>query len=854
MLKRRGGSEKPQKNDSQKEIKHPRKKALIDLTLTPDEPTPWYEPALAQQAATMSRVLTRHQRKLLVEQITTSNQTRIQTAAEVSAQKLLSVQTTHKQKLVEYSDTLSKLEIAKDGNCLFAAIAHQLSRLPTKQQLSHQQLRALAVKQISNNMPNYVNVIDGDIVRYIEEMRQDGIWGGEPEIHALADALQLQIQIHQLSSYQPHLHGSSHNPLIHLAYNGSTHYDSLIPTAELVVTQQATVSAIPVAAQKKTSLLLFDPPSPENATGMARQHRRETQKFSLVNQTIMIWRPINAETANKLVASTSAGNILHAKGKGLFIKAKSSIYGPIAGDIPTNVQLSKLALSDPEHAKKYQVTIHQQLADAQRILTAIDINIPSQLDQKLCLITDINQKELVVSIPKLDAQQKQIHCIANTGGEIIYEKLADNQKPIFVIYDETSQQWLRYNELIKQFSEPFQLGTNQTTSSVEILAYLELYLNEAGEIAKRYYPITADYDELTAASKKLFPLLNNKEGITTRLTPTFYEHLASAEPLTKLQTIVELVLAYELENKQQLREKGLFGSMGIVNDIQYAYKVFLKEATQGATNHGPEVNNPFPEPLVVGDYPIFLADGSIQVRHTEQELCNFINQQRKLGFPLEVNPKWGWDITPDTHELFVPEQKLDWDWIHAAMAEQQYHLKQLKNKVERAQARCNIIKSSISENTNNEEYHLLEQQIADLSSQLEQDSQHYATEVKLIDLKVKLESLRLESNIIYSLDLTERGMDLADNETEAMRLLRLQAEPLIQQQEYKYRQREIQQLANELNKQKTIYFNIYKEPSLLQQMEEKLLRTNNRTFTMVNQNKILQTSNESTFYVGKSPF
>lgn len=90
---------------------------------------------------------------------------------------------------------------------------------------------------------------------------------------------------------------------------------------------------------------------------MTEEHEKIFQKFSIHNEVISIWRPINEEAADRL----SYGYI----GKAIFTKGKSSAFGPIAADIPVNAKLSKVA--DKRYNKKSDEEIRKQIHSFQEV-------------------------------------------------------------------------------------------------------------------------------------------------------------------------------------------------------------------------------------------------------------------------------------------------------------------------------------------------------------------------------------------------------------------------------------------------------------------------------------------------------
>ena len=151
-----------------------------------------------------------------------------------------------------------------------------------------------------------------------------------------------------------------------------------------------------------------------------------------------------------------------------------------------------------------------------------------------------------------------------------------------------------------------------------------------------------------------------------------YKSLANhpTTPIDSVELSADLIFDYELREKRERHEALLSlqqPQMGIITDWHRAAKAHLKVETQCATNHGAEVNNPFPEKLTWGNYAVHLPDSSVIILKNEKEICQFINQQRTLGFPLDVNPKWGWEINQEGI-LFVPDTRFDWQFVHEELA------------------------------------------------------------------------------------------------------------------------------------------------------------------------------------------
>ena len=85
-------------------------------------------------------------------------------------------------------------EIGGDGNCLFRAIADQLEG----NEKVHRKYRADAIEYIEANKNDFIPFIEDDetIDQYLDEMRKDGVWGGQLEIQALSMMYKFNIIVH----------------------------------------------------------------------------------------------------------------------------------------------------------------------------------------------------------------------------------------------------------------------------------------------------------------------------------------------------------------------------------------------------------------------------------------------------------------------------------------------------------------------------------------------------------------------------------------------------------------------------------------------------------------------------------
>jgi OTU domain-containing protein 5 len=121
-----------------------------------------------------------------------------------------------------------------DGNCLFRSVAHQVYG---EEQL-HALVRAKCCEYMEVERIYFEPFVEGDMAdffAYLEQKRQLGVWGDDPEIQALCE---LYDRPCELWGYCPvagakklrTFHEASHHrsPPIRVSYYGGGHYDSII--------------------------------------------------------------------------------------------------------------------------------------------------------------------------------------------------------------------------------------------------------------------------------------------------------------------------------------------------------------------------------------------------------------------------------------------------------------------------------------------------------------------------------------------------------------------------------------------------------------------------------------------------
>ena len=596
----------------------------------------------------------------------------------------------------------------------------------------------------------------------------------------------------------------------------------------------------------------------QSKTGMTQEHTLTLIKFSIANDLISLWRPINEEAAAKL------GQFY--MGKALNTKAKSSIFGPVAGDIPVDARLSKLIVDEPEHIEHFQAKNKKALEEAEHLYSGLPKPLlPDSIDT-------MNELLLIKAIPKTDNLGRQIYFLTNNHNQIVWNKA--HTSPKFIVEALDGSGFHYYKERKKHFSEQIKhLPEGYQKHTVEIMAYRQFRLGQGQQVEEIDRPITADYDELVSCSRKVFPYPHNQS-----ITSSISLELWGTEELTADALWFNILLNYEEKVKKEHREVVSSQeqlSMGAVTDWQRAAKAYLKLETAGATNHGPEVNNPFPEKLKSGHYPYFLPNGDIGFLTTEENICTFINKWRKEGFPLDVNPRWGWDIDAGG-DLFIPEIRFNWETVHENLRieqaklqsleeEQAEMLKKLGLKNTEKNVKDLLLLKQLIENRNQmidigiEQYERLEQalfkdmqfnfaeppikipsleeleELVSLNQALIVQSSTYAEEMHIYHLKVTIEKLRLESDIIYTEEsvyhpifreakenLAQKG-EIPFSETEGVKARRKDMEQRVSQAERERRHEQIAKLQEELTeKQKGFSENYEGEISVIENAEHDL--------------------------------
>ncbi|CAD5229519.1 unnamed protein product [Bursaphelenchus okinawaensis] len=146
-----------------------------------------------------------------------------------------------KIKAVLEDRNLKMIDIKPDGDCMYNALAHQISLLDASSTMTGDKVRELTVNHLISNKDSFLPFLNnGDLddegfEDYCDKVRSScrngGEWGGEPELQAFSAAYEKPIEvIHADGSPHKYGEGFKGKPLIltyhRYAYSLGEHYNS----------------------------------------------------------------------------------------------------------------------------------------------------------------------------------------------------------------------------------------------------------------------------------------------------------------------------------------------------------------------------------------------------------------------------------------------------------------------------------------------------------------------------------------------------------------------------------------------------------------------------------------------------
>ncbi|XP_048827016.1 OTU domain-containing protein 4 [Brienomyrus brachyistius] len=117
-------------------------------------------------------------------------------------------------------------KIAKDGSCLFRAVAEQVLYCQSR----HTEVRAACVSYLRKNRTKYEAFVEGNFAEYLEHLQDPQNWVGEVEISALALIYKHDFIIFQEPGKPPvHITENGFPDQVRLCFLNGNHYDSVYP-------------------------------------------------------------------------------------------------------------------------------------------------------------------------------------------------------------------------------------------------------------------------------------------------------------------------------------------------------------------------------------------------------------------------------------------------------------------------------------------------------------------------------------------------------------------------------------------------------------------------------------------------
>ncbi|XP_059384458.1 OTU domain-containing protein 4-like [Carassius carassius] len=144
------------------------------------------------------------------------------------AQQQLAADGTHESRMDEYLRSLGlyRKKIAKDGSCLFRAVAEQVLNC----QALHTEVRAACVNYLRQNRSNFEHFIEGNFEKYLENLQDPQSWVGQVEITALAELYKHDFVIFQEPDQSPvSITEYGFTKKVRLCFLNGNHYDSVYP-------------------------------------------------------------------------------------------------------------------------------------------------------------------------------------------------------------------------------------------------------------------------------------------------------------------------------------------------------------------------------------------------------------------------------------------------------------------------------------------------------------------------------------------------------------------------------------------------------------------------------------------------
>ncbi|KAJ0056039.1 hypothetical protein NL108_018143 [Boleophthalmus pectinirostris] len=125
---------------------------------------------------------------------------------------------------------LQRKKIAKDGSCLFRAVAEQVLHCQSR----HLEVRHKCVEFLRKNRKSYEAFIEGDFEEYLHKLQDPQQWVGEVEINALAMMYKRDFWIFQEPGKPAvNITANGFHDKVQLCFLNGNHYDSIYPLSRV---------------------------------------------------------------------------------------------------------------------------------------------------------------------------------------------------------------------------------------------------------------------------------------------------------------------------------------------------------------------------------------------------------------------------------------------------------------------------------------------------------------------------------------------------------------------------------------------------------------------------------------------
>eukprot|EP01120_Amphizonella_sp_Union-15-10_P015057 TRINITY_DN7600_c0_g2_i1.p1 TRINITY_DN7600_c0_g2~~TRINITY_DN7600_c0_g2_i1.p1 ORF type:complete len:418 (+),score=91.48 TRINITY_DN7600_c0_g2_i1:114-1367(+) len=121
---------------------------------------------------------------------------------------------------------LIRLQVPKDGACLFRCVAEQIYGT----QELHPRTRELCVEYLQKNAKEFQDFVSGSYEEYVEEMKHLKCWGGQIELQALSKIYNVNFTIYSILKEPTEVH-NGYDTSVQLCFSHGNHYDNVYPVS-----------------------------------------------------------------------------------------------------------------------------------------------------------------------------------------------------------------------------------------------------------------------------------------------------------------------------------------------------------------------------------------------------------------------------------------------------------------------------------------------------------------------------------------------------------------------------------------------------------------------------------------------